>query len=82
MRWYEKTNRRLDGHLPSGQPFDQYFHLILNVAVGGDYLEDPKPTTQWDYPGAEMWVDYVKVYPLEVVDLALMIFLNTFYVKH
>ena len=40
--------------------------MILNVAIGGDYLENPKPTTKWDYPDAEMWVDYVRVYPLEV----------------
>ena len=49
-----------------GQPFDQYFYLILNTAIGGDYLENPKPDTQWNYPDAEMHVDYVKVYPLEV----------------
>nr|XP_002125105.2 uncharacterized protein LOC100181198 isoform X2 [Ciona intestinalis] len=48
-----------------GQPFDQYFYMILNVAVGGDYLDNPKPSTVWNYPDAEMWVDYVRVYPLE-----------------
>ncbi|CAK8673064.1 unnamed protein product [Clavelina lepadiformis] len=48
-----------------GQPFDQYFYMILNVAVGGDYLDNPKPSTTWNYPDAEMLVDYVKVYSLE-----------------
>uniref|UniRef100_H2Z6L9 GH16 domain-containing protein n=1 Tax=Ciona savignyi TaxID=51511 RepID=H2Z6L9_CIOSA len=49
----------------NGQPFDQYFYMILNTAVGGDYLDNPKPNTVWNYPDAEMWVDYVRVYPLE-----------------
>merc|ERR1712135_30606 len=48
-----------------GQPFDQDFHMILNVAIGGDYLNGPDPDTKWNYPDAEMWVDYVRVYPLE-----------------
>uniref|UniRef100_F7B0D1 GH16 domain-containing protein n=1 Tax=Ciona intestinalis TaxID=7719 RepID=F7B0D1_CIOIN len=48
-----------------GQPFDQYFYMILNVAVGGDYLDNPKPSTVWNYPDAEMWVDYVRVYSVE-----------------
>ena len=49
-----------------GQPFDQEFYMILNVAVGGDYLDNPKPDTKWNYPAAEMWVDYVRVKPLDV----------------
>ena len=40
--------------------------MILNVAVGGDYLDNPKPDTKWNYPAAEMWVDYVRVKPLDV----------------
>jgi len=51
----------------NGQPFDQEFYMILNVAVGGDYLDNPKPDTKWDYPAAEMWVDYVRVTPLEEI---------------
>ena len=49
-----------------GQPFDQEFYLILNVAVRGDYLDNPKPETKWEYPDAELWVDYVRVKPLPV----------------
>lgn len=48
-----------------GQPFDQDFYMILNVAIGGDYLDDPDSSTKWNYPDAEMYVDYVRVYPLE-----------------
>lgn len=51
----------------NGQPFDQEFYVILNVAIGGDYLDNPKPETVWEYPDAEMWVDYVRVTPLEEI---------------
>ncbi|GGX48626.1 family 16 glycosylhydrolase [Saccharospirillum salsuginis] len=40
-------------------PFDQDFHLLLNVAVGGDWPGDPDSTTV--FPTA-MQVDYVRVY--------------------
>jgi beta-glucanase (GH16 family) len=48
-----------------GQPFDQEFYLILNVAVGGHFLEGPDPWDEWFYPEAEMWVDWVKFYDLD-----------------
>lgn len=42
-------------------PFDQPFHILLNLAVGGNF--DGNPTDQT--PGtAEMRVDYVRVYSL------------------
>ncbi|MCB9206431.1 MAG: glycoside hydrolase family 16 protein [Ignavibacteriales bacterium] len=40
-------------------PFDKRFHLLLNVAVGGDWPGNP--TTQTIFP-KEMVVDYVRVY--------------------
>lgn len=40
-------------------PFDQRFHLLLNVAVGGNWPGNPDPTTE--FPQA-MLVDYVRVY--------------------
>ncbi|CAM3773955.1 S-layer homology domain-containing protein [Alkalicoccus chagannorensis] len=40
-------------------PFDQEFHLILNLAVGGWYGGEPDETTEFP---AQMEVDYVKVY--------------------
>ena len=40
-------------------PFDQKFHLILNVAVGGRWPGNPDATTR--FPQA-MLVDYVRVY--------------------
>ena len=42
-----------------GETFNQDFFLILNVAVGGDWPEDPNETTQ--FPRG-MLVDYVRVY--------------------
>ena len=44
------------------QPFDHAFYLILNVAVGGDFLEGPDANDIFNYPEAEMWVDWVKWY--------------------
>jgi len=40
-------------------PFDQRFHLILNVAVGGSWPGNPDATTQFPAP---MVVDWVRVY--------------------
>ena len=51
----------------NGQPFDQEFYLILNVAVGGHFLDGPDPWDEWFYPEAEMWVDWVKFYDLEAI---------------
>ena len=43
---------------PESAPFDQPFHLLLNLAVGGDLPGDPAADA---FPG-EMRVDYVRVY--------------------
>jgi beta-glucanase (GH16 family) len=40
-------------------PFDQYFYLILNVAVGGNWPGDPDNTTVFPQ---KMIVDYVRVF--------------------
>ena len=49
------------GDLPGTSPwvFDGDFFLILNVAVGGTFLEDPDETTEFP---ATMGVDYIRVY--------------------
>ena len=52
----EETNAHRPG--PDAAPFDQPFHLLLNVAVGGNLPGDPDPAA---LPG-EMRVDYVRVY--------------------
>jgi beta-glucanase (GH16 family) len=65
LRWY------VDGQLYGTQtkwssaggsfpaPFDQPFHLLLNVAVGGYFVGDPNASTQFPQ---QMVVDYVRVY--------------------
>ena len=40
-------------------PFDQYFHLLLNVAVGGNWPGRPDNSTTFPQ---QMVVDYVRVY--------------------
>ena len=50
-------------------PFDEYFYIILNVAIGGDFLAGPDPSDVWYYPEAEFWIDSIKITPLEdIVD--------------
>lgn len=44
---------------PGHAPFDQDFHIIMNVAVGGDF--PGAPDTGWT-GNREMRVDYVRVY--------------------
>ncbi len=40
-------------------PFDQYFHLLLNIAVGGNWPGDPNSATSFPQ---KMIVDYVRVF--------------------
>jgi len=49
------------GDLPSGTTwvYDHEFFLLLNLAVGGNFLDDPDDTTSFP---ATMGVDYVRVY--------------------
>ncbi len=44
---------------PYNWPFDQDFHFLLNVAVGGNFSGNPDDTTVFPQ---EMIVDYVRVY--------------------
>ena len=52
----EEANAHRSG--PEGAPFDQPFHLLLNLAVGGNLPGDPVAAA---FPG-EMRVDWVRVY--------------------
>lgn len=65
IRWF------IDNHLVQTQtkwsstggeypaPFDQRFHLLLNLAVGGEFLGPPDDTTAFP---ARLEVDFVRVY--------------------
>jgi beta-glucanase (GH16 family) len=44
---------------PHNWPFDQKFHFLLNVAVGGTWPGNPDSTTEFPQ---EMVVDYVRIY--------------------
>ena len=44
---------------PWPAPFDHHFYLIMNLAVGGNFLGNPDATTVFP---AELVVDYVRVY--------------------
>ncbi len=65
IRWYvnnvlyqtQTDWRSMGGEYPA--PFDQAFHLILNLAVGGNLPGAPDETTVFPQ---EMVVDYVRVY--------------------
>jgi beta-glucanase (GH16 family) len=68
----------VDGHtystvtaasLPAGAswPFDHPFHLLLNLAVGGEWGGAPNAATQWP---AQMVVDWVHVTPLTTASAA------------
>ncbi len=51
---------------PFPAPFDQRFHLLLNVAVGGNWPGNPDETTQFPQ---EMVADYVRVYQKKAVNI-------------
>jgi beta-glucanase (GH16 family) len=57
MRWYVDGVRYFS--TTHGAPFDQRFHILLNVAVGGNWPGNPDSTTTFPQ---YMQVDYVRVY--------------------
>lgn len=63
--WFSKWPGAKEKPYPA--PFDQPFHVILNVAVGGDWPGDPDETTVFD-DRAAMKVDYVRIYQKESYD--------------
>ena len=52
---------------PYPAPFNQPFHVILNVAVGGDWPGDPDDSTPFDDRGS-MHVDYVRMFQKDSYD--------------
>ncbi|HEY3968404.1 MAG TPA: glycoside hydrolase family 16 protein [Planctomycetaceae bacterium] len=65
IRWYvdgelyqtQKEWTSAGGKFPA--PFDQRFHMILNLAIGGGFVGNPDATTQFP---RQYLVDYVRVY--------------------
>ncbi len=62
--WFTASNGE---EKPYPAPFDQDFHVILNVAVGGDWPGDPDPDLTFD-ENTNMYVDYVRVYQKDSYD--------------
>lgn len=56
-KWHSTTEGK--GTLPYPAPFDLPFYIILNLAVGGEWVGYPDETTEFDNP---FIIDYVKVY--------------------
>ena len=56
---YQTQTSWYSSEAPFPSPFDQRFHLILNVAVGGNWPGDPDDSTVFPQ---EMMVDYVRVF--------------------
>ncbi|MBR4758822.1 MAG: family 16 glycosylhydrolase [Lachnospiraceae bacterium] len=63
--WFTKYDGEEEKPYPA--PFNQEFHVILNVAVGGDWPGDPDDTTVFDERAA-MYVDYVRMYQKDSYD--------------
>jgi beta-glucanase (GH16 family) len=65
FRWYvdglhyQTQNDWRTENAPYPAPFDRRFHLLLNLAVGGNWPGNPDATTEFPQ---EMRVDYVRVY--------------------
>lgn len=57
--FYQSQNQWHTSSAPYPAPFDQYFYLILNVAVGGNWPGNPDHTTVFPQ---KMIVDYVRVF--------------------
>lgn len=63
IRWYldDKlySTKTVDDLNPHPWPFDKRFHMILNLAVGGQWPGNPDASTEFP---KYMFVDYVRVY--------------------
>jgi beta-glucanase (GH16 family) len=57
--FYQSQTQWHTSSAPYPAPFDQYFHLILNVAAGGNWPGNPDNTTIFPQ---KMIVDYVRVF--------------------
>ncbi|MBO4863456.1 MAG: carbohydrate binding domain-containing protein [Eubacterium sp.] len=59
-RWASGTDE--ESQLAYPAPFDQDFYVILNLAIGGEWVKYPDQTTVDNMAGQSYDVDYVRVY--------------------
>lgn len=59
--WHPDNNRFYPDD--DSAPFDRDFHILLNMAVGGDFDDGRMPPN--DFESAEMLIDYVRVYQFD-----------------
>ncbi len=77
MRWYVdgvlySTKRDWStAGFPYPAPFDQRFHLLMNLAVGGGFVGNPNGTTVFPQ---KLTVDYVRVYQFQDVSACTKVF--------
>eukprot|EP00911_Craspedida_sp_UC1_P001157 UC1_evm1s870 len=58
--WHSRKSGAPRPYTKPRQPFDQSFYLILNLAVGGNFVQDPTESTVWS--ANELVIDHVRVY--------------------
>lgn len=58
--WYTGVDE--EGQITYPAPFDQNFYVILNLAVGGNWVTNPDMKTIKDMPNQSYDIDYVRVY--------------------
>ncbi|MFN9594290.1 MAG: family 16 glycosylhydrolase [Pirellulaceae bacterium] len=65
IRWlldgevWQEQSRWESEEAPFPAPFDQRFHVVLNLAIGGGFVGDPAPDTPFP---AQYLIDWVRVY--------------------
>ncbi len=65
IRWlidgkvYQKQTKWHSSEAAFPAPFDQPFHMVINLAVGGQFLGNPDATTKFPQ---QLQVDYVRIY--------------------
>ncbi|MCQ2443188.1 MAG: glycoside hydrolase family 16 protein [Oscillospiraceae bacterium] len=60
--WYATDKHNFPADFPA--PFDHAMYLVLNLAIGGEWVGDPDDST--DFENEVFEIDYVKVYQKEM----------------
>lgn len=66
QNWYTRTDGQ--GTITYPAPFDQPFYVILNLAIGGNWVGNPDSSTDADMENQSFEIDYVRVYQKDSYD--------------